>query len=144
MFTMHQVEVFVESAKLVFIFGFILCMVLMITNHKFSMKTINGNDADSERFLVLRKQLSVGLGLLLLCFLAVLMIMNFFNNWYDYGQYNELISSDPDLMREAINKVFDAFKILIIFCFVSIGVKIVLLYREQVAKLRNSNQDTRK
>ncbi len=142
MFTMHEVEIFVDSAKLVFIFGFVFCMVLMVTNHLFRLKAINGNDANAERFLALRKQLAVGLGLLLLCLFVSFMFMNFLHNWNDSNFNTVTVSSDPHLMREATNKVMDAIKLLLIFCSASIGAKLIFNYREQVAKLRNTTQGT--
>ncbi len=137
MFTINQVEALIESVNLVFVLGFVFCMIQMVTNYSFRKKALTTNNANSERYLALRKQLIVGLGFLFLCFFVALMVMDFLHNW-NGSSSSAYINSDPRLMREAINKVVESVKLIVILCFVGIGTKLVLSYREQVAKL-NSN-----
>lgn len=140
MFTMNQVEVWVESIKLASIFGFLFFLVQMFMSHSLKMK--DNLDDSKSTYYALRRRLTLGLGLLCICFVMILMLMNSLNNGFGYSQHDVLITSDPHLMKEAMNKVLDTFKLLVIFCFVSLGIRMVLSYREQINRLKNDSHRT--
>ncbi len=112
----------------------------MITGYSFRKKALATNNAVPERYIVLRRQFTVGIGLLLLCFFGALMVMDFLSNWDSNSSNAVYINSDPRLMKEAMEEIFDVVKLLVIFCFVGIATKMILGYREQVAKLNNSSK----
>lgn len=68
MLTINQAGDLINSVGLMVIFGFVFCLVNMVTNHVFKMKAIKAGNVESEKFLVLRKQLITGLGILIACF----------------------------------------------------------------------------
>lgn len=139
--TMQQMEILTESFKFLFIIGFIFFMVQIILNHSMKKKGILLKDNNLKNFYFLKKRLSIGLVILLFCFLGVIMAMNFFNNSISFDKNDILISSSPRLMKEAMNKVLDVVKLLAIFCFIAIGTKMILNYREKIAELNNKNQE---
>jgi hypothetical protein len=59
------------------------------------MKAIKTGGVEQEKFLALRRQLITGLGILIACFFASLMFMNFLQNWNSASGLDILISEHP-------------------------------------------------
>jgi len=142
MLTMNQAGALINSVTLLIIFGFVFCVIHMIMNHIFKIRAIKKGSAESENFLVLRKQLITGLGILLACFLVALMFTNFLQNWNSSGGSGILISEHPRGRINIINEVINAVRLLVIFSFVGVGIRMVLKYHEQATRLKNSDNQT--
>jgi len=139
MLTMNQAGAFINSVMLIIIFSFVFFVIHMIMSHIFKIKAIRSGSVESEKFLALRKQLITGLGVLLACFFVALMLTNFLQNWNSSSGFDILISEHPHGRRNIINEVINVTRLLIIFTFVGVGIKFVLNYWEQAAKLKKSD-----
>jgi hypothetical protein len=139
MLTMNQVGALINSVTLIIIFGFVFCVIHMITSHIFKIKAIKNGSVESEKFLALRKQLVMGLGILIACFFLALMLMSFLQNWNSASAFDILISDHPLARRSIINEVINTVRLLVIFTFVGAGIRFVLRYREQAAELKKSD-----
>ena len=137
MITMNQAGALINSVTLLIIFGFVFFVIHMIMSHVFKIRAIKMGSAESEKILVLRKQLITGLGILLACFLMALMFTNFLQNWNASGSAGILISEHPHGRRNIINEVINAVRLLVIFSFVGVGIRMVLNYHEQATRLKN-------
>ena len=141
MLTMNQIGTLINTVQLVIIFGFVFCMIQMIMNHIFRMKSFASNDTESEHYYVLKRQLKIGLTFLFFCLLGALMLMGFLQSWSN-NSFEIPVDSHPHWRRQVANEMVNVIRIFVISCFVGGGTKMVLKYREQVAKLKggNSNQ----
>jgi len=133
---MNQVGTIINTVQLSIILGFVFCMVNMIMNHVFKMRTIKIGSAESEKYFALRKQLITGLGILIALLFAALVFVNILQNWNAQSAFDITVNAYPHARRTIINELTNAARLLIIFCFVGIGVKFILKYREQVTKLK--------
>jgi flagellar biosynthesis protein FliR len=102
------------------------------------MKAIQNGNAESEKYLMLRKQLITGLGVLIVFFLAALMFMGFLQGWNSASGVDLLINEHPHGRRNIINEVINVIRLLVIFSFVGIGLRFVFKYREQAEKLKSN------
>ena len=139
MLTMNQAQSLINSVQLVIIFSFVFFVIHMIMSHTFKMRAIKSGSTESEKFLALRKQLIMGLGILIACFFVALMFVNFLQNWNAASDFDILISNHPHGRRNIINEMINATRLLVIFIFVGAGIRFVLNYREQAAKLKKSD-----
>ena len=140
MLTMNQVGTLINTVQLVIIFGFVFCMIQMIMNHILRMKSLCANDAESEHYHVLKRQLTTGLMFLFFCLLGALILMGFLQGWSS-SSFEIPIDSHPQWRRQVTNEVINVIRVFVISCFVGGGTKVVLRYREQVAKLKDSNRN---
>ena len=141
MLTMNQLGTLINTIGLAFIFGFVFCMVQMIMSHIFKMKALSASDTKSEQLITLRKQLTTGLGFLLLFLLAALILMGIFQGWSN-DNLRIPFHEHPNWRRQVVNEVVNVVRLLVIFCVVGGGTKMVLRYREQIAKLKKDNIPT--
>lgn len=140
MLTMNQAGALINSATLIIILSFVFCVIYMVLSHIFKIKAIKSGSIESEKFLALRKQLVTGLGILLVCFFMALMFTNFLQNWNSSGSFDILISEHPLGRRNIINEAINSVRLLVIFTFVGIGVRLVLKFHEQITRLKSSDK----
>jgi len=67
------------------------------------------------------------------------MFMNFLQNRNFASDFDILISEHPYGRRNIINEMINVLRLLVIFSFVGVGIRFVLKYREQAARLKSSD-----
>ena len=141
MLTMNQLGTLINTIGIAVIFGFVFCMVQMIMSHIFTIKALSAGDTKSGQLIMLRKQLTTGLGFLLLTLLAALILMGVFQGWSN-DHFRIPFYEHPNWRRQVINETVNVVRLLVIFCVVGVGTKMVLRYREQIVKLKNNSIPT--
>jgi hypothetical protein len=110
-------------------------MVQMFINQRFRLKSLIENNTEPDQYNALRRKFSIALGFLLFGLFAALTIIGIFQGWGDGGN-NVPMTSYPNWQKHVTNEVINVIRLLVIFCFVGAGTKIVLNYQEKVAKLK--------
>jgi hypothetical protein len=105
------------------------------------MKALMENSIEIEQYHALRRKLTIGLGFLFFGLFAALTIIGIIQGWGGGGN-GVPMTSHPNWQRQVTNEVINVIRLLVIFCFVGAGTKIVLSYREKVAKLKMAAKDT--
>jgi len=139
---MNQVGTIINSVQLIIILGFVFCMVNMILNHIFKMKAMKISNTELEKYFALGKQLITGLGILIALLFAALVFMNILQSWNAQSAVDITVNAYPHARRTIINELTNAVRLLVIFSFVTVGVKFILKYREHTTKLKNSDSQT--